>query len=90
MTNLLVERAYTYVGRSLPDVFYYHQACWAKAAPDTYPSPTEEVVALARGTMRLVNGISIPSDTRCQQCGQGAQLLPATYQIITTQPQSRV
>jgi len=68
MTNVLVERAYTYVGKDTPTLFYYHQTCWAKATPDTQPPPTEEVVAVARGTVRLVSQAETPFGIRCKQC----------------------
>jgi hypothetical protein len=71
MANLLVERSYTYIGRDTPTLFYYHQACWEKAAPDALKKLEEERrYEVARGTVRLVNWMDIPSLARCQQCEQ--------------------
>ncbi len=87
MTNLLVERAYTYVGKDTPTLFYYHQACWEKAASWPQPAQMELLsegleVPLVRGTMRLVQQFETPFGIRCKQCE--AALHPEPVSMLTS------
>lgn len=75
MTTSIVERTYTYVGAQDPTLFYYHTSCWQKVAlpgRGEMPELTEGVVVeVARGTVRLVQQVDLPSvASKCQQCEQ--------------------
>ena len=69
----IVRRAYTYVGASQPTVFYYHQLCWGKAAPKSFPRVTTEEAHAPRGSVQLISSEAAGIGDRCFQCGSNVR-----------------